>query len=1606
MGKKNYISHTENKPCIDNQYTNKMLKKHTYFFIFLLLLVGITGFSQTFPVSISTQINQPSPIYWSNYADATTSNSPIKMQIVLNDLTIANRQVRIKCYWQGNGISFMNNDFVVGAQPLFLEGGVPLQLTNVNLAPYFEFQNIVGITPNQYAQAMPEGIYTFSVEVYDVATGQKLSRKSTVTAVIFQNEPPLLNLPLNQVSIMQQNIQNIVFSWTPRQINVSNVEYQFDLIEIWDQYTPVQNAFAYFKPIYTTTTRATTLQYGVAEPQLIPGIRYAWRIKAKALVGAEEIGVFKNNGYSEIFAFSYEVYCTPPLQISTEGVSQDQAKITWSGALDNFDYQVNYREKNADSQWYPLETPREYATLANLKPNTAYEYTVGASCEKGTYVQSSIQEFTTLAQDEIAFTGCGIKPDPKDLANQNPLQNLLPNDVVTAGDFPIVVIKATGSNGRFTGEGYVTLPFLEKFRALIDAADALGGEKVNIGQFSRIRITFDNIGVNTDFKLISGEIIASYDPDWKGMGDLDGVVKDVFGDAGEVVNYDIQFVIASVVKNPDGTITVTGTNGASFVQESTPNDIIFTDKNGKQYTVAANAPAGPVESSGQVAPGGIPTPKNTNGMGSGGVVAEISSTDVSVIFTKGDGKYAFDTAPSSENGQLNKTYTSLPQKSGGTYNVPFKAISNIPYEKDVIVATADFKNGKTKKDLVFKTQNGTAIDSTQITWNGNVATLTLKKTLDFAKETVIATVRPKEAAVNTIPLSGAGGSKYDIAGTFDLWHLTHKKINVTLVSVNGAAIPIDAARTINQIYEPIGISFNVNTKPITLNHFWDNTIETGDSDLLNTYTAEQQAITLALKTKLGAEYTADTYYMLYTNEKASNNYAGFMPLKRQFGFVFDGTNKTLAHELGHGVFGLQHPFKKKEDEGKTDLLMDYGAGQVLNHNDWEIMHAPGLQLYKFTQGSSAGGLADGYGLTPDFKFVSAGESNIVSTKAGLVAEGHLSGFLDSNKIKYIWNNDQKAYTINGESTGTKYNLPTENTVDSEATVWLIYNYSEDCTQVKYIHTKYKEIASIITLSDKVKAQQNLENYIQLINPIPKNTKTKNIVYSGLLGCGNNNINNNSTFYNVYKDSKSIDLNELKIVSNLISKFGDEFYTTYFKPTENQPITNENLSILKISLTKQIELEESLFGKASFENFKKIIAFLEKCKNDYALQTEGYIPRCLWDNNLNIPYIQDPALTAGVADGLIETVVGVYDITKFASCFDFLNYRAWTNDCFETRTKTYSVIKIAYATFTNYDKFSNATAGLWTGIKEYTIETASTSNQARYNQGKIIFNVASLFIGVGEANAILKGEKTLVTVLKESVAAYKQLPKSLAKLITKTGSKLKTKVIKGVSGLSLIYQLNTAEIKLGSIINQGGKAVVKIEVPMTKGTVLETIEECLYLNADNVVSKGTIEVVEDGGKVGLGVKGAGNFLEEVVSTIPASTRNQFHINAERLAPYDEAIDVALVKLNASEEYVRVFKKSVDANGNIISNKESYWFMRKKDVIKSDGSFLTPAEIKNKFALPEAPTHYTKIQTPANTQVYRGVAKEQVQQGWGNGGGTQFEFNQQPQISWFVGEFRLK
>jgi|GEM_PF-3345854 len=1078
-----------------------MLKK-LQFQLFLTLgfwlSAMVSGIAQTFPVTISTQITQPSPIYLNNYADATTINSPIKVQIALNDLTISNRQIRLKCYFQGQSISLMTNDFVVGARDLFLEGGVPLQLTNVDLAPYFEYQNLRGVNPNQYAQALPEGIYTFSVEVYDFATNKKLSKKTSVTTIIFQNDPPFLNLPLNNSSIMQQNIQNIIFSWTPRQINVSNVEYEFSLVEIWDKYTPVQNAFAYSPPLYTTTTRSTTLQYGVSEPQLLPGKKYAWRVKAKALLGAEEVGVFKNNGYSEIFSFTYETYCTAPLAITTTDISQDQAKITWSGDIDNFDYQVNYREKNADSDWYKIVTPREFATISNLKPNATYEYTVGASCEVGKYTHSTIQEFTTMAKDEIAFVGCGIKPDPADLANKNPLPELFANDVVKAGDFPIVVLHSSGSNGKFSGDGYVTLPFLEKFRTLIDAANAAGGP--DIGKYSRIRITFDNIGVNTDFKLISGEIIASYDPTWSNMADGDKILTDILGSDGKPIEGKLDYVVKSATLNPDGSTTIIGENGAKTTLPKSPYDQVYTDKNGTTVTIPANGSAAPTI--GAPAPGGKATASNTNGMSSSGEVAQISSPDVKITFEDSkEAKYAFDPQPENGSAKLKSSYELIPTGDGKVYKVNYKAVSDLKGD-DYVIARAEFSNGKKSSDIVFKTSSGGKVDAE---WNtsDNTAKILLKKTLNFGKDAIIATVKGapvKSAQDTTKTVEG----KSDVAGKLNVWHLTKKTpISVTLLGINGAKTPdnADAAKFLNDVYNKAGIEFTVTSQNVKINDL-PSEIESGNSDLLNVYTDGQIDIISQIEANADFKYNDKTYYVLYTGKSGQNGYDGFMPLGGQYAFVFNNGNlKTAAHELGHGIFGLKHPFSTEAESGKTNLLMDYGNGTVLSHNDWDIIHSGGWKFYGF-QKSSSGALAGGYGLTPKWEFVTTNTRTILSgDKIPKPDEGMLIAFqsiVGKDTLNYVWNLDSKTYKLNGN--GKDYEAENYFKKPSgSAPIWLIFNNKETCDNRKYLRTDYNErLRKIIEDKDTAALNKYIADY-SAAQYFVKTKETRSI-YWGNLGC--------------------------------------------------------------------------------------------------------------------------------------------------------------------------------------------------------------------------------------------------------------------------------------------------------------------------------------------------------------------------------------------------------------------------------------------------------------------------------------------------------------------------
>ncbi|HEY9049626.1 MAG TPA: hypothetical protein VIN08_27200, partial [Ohtaekwangia sp.] len=123
----------------------------------------------------------------------------------------------------------------------------------------------------------------------------------------------------------------------------------------------------------------------------------------------------------------------------------------------------------------------------------------------------------------------------------------------------------------------------------------------------------------------------------------------------------------------------------------------------------------------------------------------------------------------------------------------------------------------------------------------------------------------------------------------------------------------------------------------------DDTFDDGESGLLTNYTGDMKKVIKAYGNLLD-----NTYYIFLVTKPKSGATLGYMPRSKQAGFIFvDKLNSTtvvntLAHEIGHGAFNLQHTFKEYPSlaQGSTDNLMDYANGTALYKYQWDYIHDP------------------------------------------------------------------------------------------------------------------------------------------------------------------------------------------------------------------------------------------------------------------------------------------------------------------------------------------------------------------------------------------------------------------------------------------------------------------------------------------------------------------------------------------------------------------------------------------------------------------------------------------------------------------------------------------
>lgn len=184
-------------------------------------------------------------------------------------------------------------------------------------------------------------------------------------------------------------------------------------------------------------------------------------------------------------------------------------------------------------------------------------------------------------------------------------------------------------------------------------------------------------------------------------------------------------------------------------------------------------------------------------------------------------------------------------------------------------------------------------------------------------------------------------------------------VDISPKNVNVALVPTDevSEKKLDQviantqaIYNKVGIKINfTKEKVLNINSVVSgNTIQTEKNTLTSTYSADQQSINSLYQS------TESSYVLFVTDKTSSTGQQGYMRLNGQFGYVFKtGLDKTPAHELGHGIFKLEHPFEVyKTSESSTDLLMDYSSGTALNHQDWKQINDPVFKLYAFQNQSS------------------------------------------------------------------------------------------------------------------------------------------------------------------------------------------------------------------------------------------------------------------------------------------------------------------------------------------------------------------------------------------------------------------------------------------------------------------------------------------------------------------------------------------------------------------------------------------------------------------------------------------------------------------------------
>lgn len=873
-------------------------------FSLLFILIAGSAFAQVFPVQVSVHLTPPYSPYLSDYTAPGGQNFAVHVRC--NDLSLSGYRCRLRITLEGVGISLTTKEHFQSAPIILAGGGVPEVYYGEDLREYLApgALDFHGYSRDEYEKSgrLPEGVYRFSVEVLDYNRGTVVSNRGMATAWIVLNDPPLLSLPLNHSKVDLHDPANILFTWTPRHSASPNAafttDYLFRLVEIWPENRSPEDAILTQSPLYEVATTGNQLLYGVSEPALLPGRRYAWQVQARDAEGKD---LFKNGGRSEVFVFQFGDALPVPQNLQLRWAKPTTLSLRWDpvriSGPEEIKYRLSYRPRRRvpDHRWYETRTKFTEKTLYDLQPNTEYEFRVRAETDIRESEYTEVLVFKTLREAEPEFVCRETEPPPPP-ADNLPVFPLSVNDTLRAGGYDVLVRDVVQVDGKYFGSGFVIVPWLNG---------------------AKIRVTFEGIRVNDQFRLTRGSIksvwkeessfvIEEQTPMAAGSAPQAGELDITVVTVDSIISVEGPALIAAVTQDDEGNVVVTTTDGQEQIIPK-----------GESVSVVDNAGNGyVVDRQGNIA-------KTTATEARAAAARGERKYEWNFRFSRGDGKFGFD---------VKKFETLAPyyqQADNGTA-VPWKAVSTSRPDR---IEGALLSGDVDLKSLRFRVGPSwimpVALDRDKVTLHVHGRGAGLEQELLAIHQ--LADTLP-ETVVGKVNLASYNSLRY----------------NLVLVPVNGVPLPgglTEAAITegLNDIYRQAVIEWKV-TLAEGIEVPFEGTFDDGETGLLSNYTSDMKKVLNAW-----GRMEANTWYLFIIDEPRNMGTLGYMPRRRQAGFVFAAPHrgnreefiKTIAHELGHGAFNLKHTFSEHPlPAGITDNIMDYSTGTALYKYQWDQIHEP------------------------------------------------------------------------------------------------------------------------------------------------------------------------------------------------------------------------------------------------------------------------------------------------------------------------------------------------------------------------------------------------------------------------------------------------------------------------------------------------------------------------------------------------------------------------------------------------------------------------------------------------------------------------------------------